>query len=259
MLLTFTARKGIEHPSARMGIGRGIVLSVNEDGIVGRRALIAGGVMCALGIGLEGLRSGTAPVAGNPAASVPSPVPPLRPTVPAAPRIHGPQPRPRLLARAMASLDRHRRSGARRDRIALVDFSQPSSMRRLVVIDLEAGRSWSSLVSHGSGSDPDRTGWVERLSNLEGSNASCEGAFLTSEMYEGRHGRSQRLIGLDRTNDRALERAIVIHGAWYAEPDIVRRTGALGRSQGCFAVGDSVLDGFLSRLGRDRLIVASKA
>lgn len=241
------------------GFGRGIVLFEHEDGIVCRRALIAGGVMCAVGIGLGSRWSVVAPdvVPVAATASVPPPSPASY-AVPASPRIHGPEPRPRLLARAMASLDRHRRSGVRRDRVALVDFSLPSSRRRLTVLDLEDGRSWSALVSHGSGSDPDRTGWVERLSNVEGSNASCEGAFLTSDLYEGRHGRSQRLIGLDRTNDRALERAIVIHGAWYSEPSIVRSTGALGRSQGCFAVGDSVLDEFLSRLGRDRLIVASK-
>lgn len=258
MLLTFMSRKGIERRSARMGFGRGIVLSEHEDAVVGRRAMIAGGVMCALGVGLGSIRPSHGPVP-VPAVADGAVAPVRPPTVPASPRIHGPQPRPRLLARAMTSLDRHRRTGVRRDRVALVDFSRPSSERRLVVLDLEGGRSWSSLVSHGSGSDPERTGWVERLSNVEGSNASCEGAFLTSEMYEGRHGRSQRLIGLDRTNDRALERAIVIHGAWYAEPEIVTRTGALGRSQGCFAVGDSVLDAFLSRLGRDRLIVASKA
>lgn len=140
----------------------------------------------------------------------------------------------------------------------MVDFSMPSSRPRMHVVDLASGRSWATLVSHGSGSDPMRTGWVERLSNLEGSNASCDGAFLTSDFYIGRHGRSQRLIGLDPTNDRAFQRAIVVHGAWYSEPDVVARTGALGRSQGCFAVGDSVLPELLARLGQGRMIFASK-
>jgi hypothetical protein len=168
-------------------------------------------------------------------------------------------PRRALMRRALAALDRHGSRVPRRDRIMLVDFSRPSSVHRLHVVDLGSGSTWSSLVSHGSGSDPERTGWVHRTSNLEGSNASCEGAFTTADPYLGKHGRSQRIIGLDGTNDNALRRAIVIHGAWYAEPGVARSTGALGRSQGCFAVGDSKLPELLSRLGEGRMIYASRA
>ena len=239
---------------------------MDEDrDVVTRRALIGGSALCAVGLacGTYATRE-TAPLRTT-GLTASGPVAPLH-ALPASDvagsagvRIVGPQPRPALLRRALVALERHGDRGVSRDRIAVVDFAMPSSRPRLHVVDLRSGRSWATLVSHGSGSDPQRTGWVERLSNMEGSNASCEGAFLTSDFYEGRHGRSQRLIGLDPSNDRALERAIVIHGAWYSERAVAVRTGALGRSQGCFAVGDSVLDEFLGRLGRHRMVFASKA
>jgi hypothetical protein len=165
--------------------------------------------------------------------------------------------RPELLRRALASLSRH---GARvkHDRIAIVDFAAPSSQPRLHFLDIASGRSNSLLVAHGSGSDPRHTGYLARFSNAFGSNASSEGAFLTSEYYVGKHGRSQRLIGLDPTNDNALGRAIVVHAAWYANKDILRTRGVLGRSQGCFAVGESDLAEVFGRLGEGRMIYATK-
>ncbi len=166
--------------------------------------------------------------------------------------------RPELLRRALASLDRHGSRIAHRDRIAIVDFDAGSSQPRFHFIDLVSGQSESLLVSHGSGSDPSHTGYLRRFSNDFGSNASSEGAFVTSDYYVGKHGRSQRLVGLDPTNNNALGRAIVIHSAWYANPDMLRTHGMLGRSQGCFAVGERDLDQVFARLGPDRMLFAAK-
>lgn len=165
--------------------------------------------------------------------------------------------RPDLLRRALAALDRH---GDRfqRDRMAIVDFAAPSAQPRFHFVDLASGASVSKLVAHGSGSDPAHTGYLQRFSNQDGSNASSEGAFVTADYYVGKHGRSQRLIGLDPTNCNALPRAIVIHGAWYANNDIIRRHGVLGRSQGCFAVGEHELAEVFERLGPGRMIYAAK-
>jgi hypothetical protein len=69
---------------------------------------------------------------------------------------------------------------------------------------------------------------------------------------------SQRLIGLDPTNYNALDRAIVIHGAWYSNPDMIAKHGKLGRSQGCFAVGERDLDTLFAMLGEGRMIYATK-
>lgn len=225
--------------------------------LIGGAGLLAGAAAVGIGFGRgdrhDGIRDG-----GDSPILLPSPDPHAPVAVAmAASGVKGP--RPALMRRALAALDRHGTRVPRRDRIMLVDFSKPSHANRLHVVDLVSGSTWSSLVSHGSGSDPERTGWVQRTSNVEGSNASCEGAFTTADLYVGRHGRSQRIIGLDDTNDNALRRAIVVHGAWYAEAGVARETGALGRSQGCFAVGDTVLPDLLERLGPGRMIYASRA
>ena len=177
----------------------------------------------------------------------------------AAPAVTSPKiVRPELLRRAIAALDQHAGSVAHRDRIAIADFAASSAKPRFHLIDLQNGTSRSFLVAHGSGSDPAHTGWLQRFSNKDGSNASSEGAFATADYYVGKHGRSQRLVGLDATNDKALARAIVVHAAWYSNPDMIRTHGMLGRSQGCFAVGEADLAEVFERLGQDRLIYAAK-
>lgn len=165
---------------------------------------------------------------------------------------------PRLLDQAMAALDKHAHQITRRDRIAIVDFTAPSSEGRLHFLDLESGKASRLLVAHGTGSDPRHTGFLHSFSNVFGSNASSEGAFLTDDYYVGKHGRSQRLVGLDPTNNNARDRAIVIHGAWYANADMIAAHGKLGRSQGCFAVGDGNLGDVFDYLGRGRLLYAGR-
>lgn len=166
---------------------------------------------------------------------------------------------PKLLRKALASLDQHSRLIKATDRIAIVDFSVPSSQPRLHFLDVVNGKASQLLVAHGSGSDPHHTGLLEKFSNAFGSNASSEGAFLTDDYYVGKHGRSQRLIGLDATNNNALDRAVVVHSAWYANDDMIKAHGKLGRSQGCFAVGENKLDDVFSFLGKGRMIFASRA
>ncbi|MCC2980398.1 MULTISPECIES: murein L,D-transpeptidase catalytic domain family protein [unclassified Sphingomonas] len=187
----------------------------------------------------------------------PSALAPVRPAprvVPSSPRVV----RPDLMRQALAALERHGNTIKMRDRIVIADFSAPSSQRRFHFIDLVSGKSVSKLVAHGSGSDPSHTGYLQRFSNLNGSNASCEGAFLADNYYVGKHGKSQRLIGLDPTNNNALARAIVVHGAWYSNEDMLRTHGRLGRSQGCFAVGERELAEVFERLGQGRMIYAAK-
>ncbi|MFZ3485595.1 murein L,D-transpeptidase catalytic domain family protein [Sphingomonas sp. 3-13AW] len=199
---------------------------------------------------------------GDRAAQQPIPAP-VRERIFAAPKAasarvpHGVQ--PDLFDRAIAALDQHGDSIRRRDRIAIADFDAPSSERRFQFIDLERGEVTALLVSHGSGSDPSHSGKLQRFSNQPNSNATCDGAFVTSDYYVGKHGRSQRVIGLDPTNNNARDRAIVIHGAWYANPDMLRTHGMLGRSQGCFAVGEQDLPQVFAMLGEGRLIYAGKA
>lgn len=147
-----------------------------------------------------------------------------------------------------------------RDLVAVADFSAPSRARRFFLVDMMSGRTTAHLVSHGRGSDPDHSGWVERFSNDFGSNASSPGGYLSGTYYSGKHGRSQRLTGLDPTNNNAEARAIVVHGAWYVSDAMASQHGKIGRSEGCFAFDESngSLDEVLTRLGPGRLLYAGR-
>jgi hypothetical protein len=166
--------------------------------------------------------------------------------------------RPGLLPRAMAALQTHSSSIAHRDVIGIVDFAYPSRVPRFHLVDLVGGKTSTFLVSHGRGSDPANSGWLQRFSNQPGSNASCDGSFVIGQTYFGKHGRSRRLHGLDPMNSMAASRAIVIHAADYVSDDMARNHGRIGRSQGCFAVSSQDIDEVLSRLGPGRLLFAAK-
>jgi hypothetical protein len=165
---------------------------------------------------------------------------------------------PSLLPRAMAALNSHR-SIPNRDIVGIVDFSAPSRAPRFHFVDVGNGRVlMTHLVSHGRGSDPANSGWLELFSNRPGSNASSGGSFMTGDTYYGKHGRSRRLIGLDPENSLALSRGIVIHAAEYVSPEYALSQGRVGRSQGCFAVSERAIDEVLARLGPGRLLFAAK-
>jgi hypothetical protein len=164
-----------------------------------------------------------------------------------------------LLQRALEALRQHERTIAFRDFIGIADFARPSREPRFHLVNLAEGSVRSHLVAHGRGSDPARTGWLQRFSNEPRSNATSAGAYLTGPRYAGAHGHSMRLEGLDATNSNALARAIVVHAAWYVNDTVAGYSGILGRSEGCFAVADSSLPEILARLGPGRLIYADKA
>jgi L,D-transpeptidase catalytic domain len=165
---------------------------------------------------------------------------------------------PELLRRARQALDRHSAQIPNRDLIAVADFSLPSYLPRFHLVDVAAGRVTSHLVAHGRGSDPRHTGWLERFSNDPGSYATCAGAFRTDGFYTGAHGRSIRLSGLDPSNDNALGRAIVVHGAWYVSEGMAASRGVLGRSEGCFALSASSLNSIMERMGPGHMIYSAK-
>lgn len=165
---------------------------------------------------------------------------------------------PELQRRALAAMSKHRAQIAHSDRMAIVDFARASREPRFHLLDLVSGATTTMLVAHGRGSDPLHTGWLQRFSNDEGSNASSPGAYTTGDVYMGKHGRSLRLQGLDPTNDAAEPRAIVVHAAWYVSPVMAATTGIIGRSQGCFALADDNLEPVIAALGAGRMIYADK-
>ena len=145
-----------------------------------------------------------------------------------------------------------------RDVVGLADFSMPSSEQRFFIVNMESGDVRRYYVTHGRGSDPEHDGWLKAFSNDYGSNATSRGAYLTRNYYDGKHGLSMRLTGLEPDNNNAENRAIVVHGADYANPDLIRTMGKLGRSEGCFAFPQDKLVEVIARMGPGRMIFADR-
>lgn len=119
--------------------------------------------------------------------------------------------------------------------LTLIDFSKPSTEKRLFVFDMEKKKLlYSSVVSHGRNSGEN---YATSFSNQNGSYKSSLGFYLTENTYQGGNGYSLILNGLEKgINDKAKERAIVVHGASYANPAVAASSGRLGRSLGCPAL-----------------------
>jgi L,D-transpeptidase catalytic domain len=219
-----------------------------------RREMLRLGAMGAAGAILSSAASSSVlPTLGMPAPTTGgfAPVPP-RPQVLSAPGGINPH----LFARAKAALDTHRI--AARDWMGVVDFTLPSSEPRFHVVDLRSGEVESFRVAHGQGSDLNHNGFLDRFSNDFGSHATSNGTYTTGEYYQGKYGLSMKTHGLDWSNNNAEPRAIVIHNAWYAEPEVLAAHGKLGRSQGCFAFSREDQFKVMRKIAGGRMIYADK-
>jgi hypothetical protein len=165
---------------------------------------------------------------------------------------------PRLVTRARAAFDRHRSEIRYPELVGIVDFTKPSADSRFYLLDTNTGRVTQHLCAHGRGSDPAHTGFLQRFSNLPGSEASSNGAYLIGDYYQGKYGRSMRVRGLDPSNSHAESRAIVVHTAWYAEPNVAQQMGRLGRSEGCFALPNTSHQEVMARLGPGHFLYADR-
>jgi len=123
--------------------------------------------------------------------------------------------------------------------LTVIDYSKPSSEPRLWVYDLKTKQLlFEELVAHGQGSGDNL---ARHFSNNDESHQTSLGLFVTSDTYVGKNGYSLRLDGLDKgVNDRARDRAIVMHGAPYVSRSFVKANGRLGRSWGCPAISELV-------------------
>ena len=119
--------------------------------------------------------------------------------------------------------------------IAIVDFSQPSGHKRLYVLDIKNYKIlFNTLVAHGRNSGKE---WATYFSNKATSHQSSPGFYITGQAYSGSNGYSLKLDGVENgINDKAMKRAIVIHGADYVSESYVSSQGYIGRSRGCPAV-----------------------
>lgn len=226
---------------------------------LGRRAVLMGGLAAGASLALpsrvlaaENVFGTTAGQAG-PAASPALGASPLG----AVPSALTPYQR-RVLDVASRQLQRVGSQIWRRDLVGIADFAQPSWKPRFHFANLESGTVRSFLLAHGRGSDPMHSGWLQSFSNLPGSEATSRGAFLTCEWYSGKYGTSIRLKGLDNDNSMALERAIVMHPAWYVDAAMIEKWGKLGRSEGCFAMSNADFNEALWHLSGGRLLFADR-
>lgn len=119
--------------------------------------------------------------------------------------------------------------------LTLIDFNLPSTEKRMYVLDMQKKRVlYVTYVSHGRNSGDN---YATSFSNRDGSHQSSLGFYRTDGVYHGGNGYSLRLDGLEKgINDKARQRAIVIHGADYCSENVIRSTGRLGRSFGCPAL-----------------------
>ena len=165
--------------------------------------------------------------------------------------------RPELMSRAMAALDVHSHRITLRDRMYLVDFQKFSGDERFYEVDLIGGRVTAFRTCHGRGSDPQHSGFARTFSNTPESYMSSVGAYATAGAGWGaQQGPNVLLDGLEYSNNMARDRAIIVHGADYADPDFLAREGKLGRSYGCFSTAHTDLPMLRERMGEGRLLFA---
>jgi len=144
---------------------------------------------------------------------------------------------------------------AKKSLLTIIDYSLPSTQRRLWVVDMSKQKViYHEHVAHGSGSGMNK---AERFSDKPGSLQTSLGLFVTGNTYQGKHGLSLVLHGLEKgINGNAERRAIVMHGANYVNFSIVKQQGRLGRSWGCPAVRNEVARPMIQTIKEGSLIFA---
>jgi len=137
--------------------------------------------------------------------------------------------------------------------ITIVDFNKSSCSKRMWIIDLQSATLlMNTWVAHGQGSGEDM---ASQFSNSDSSHQSSLGFYLTGEIYNGKHGRSLRLDGMDADfNSNARPRDIVIHAADYVSQNVISSTGRLGRSFGCPAVSRNLAPAIINLI-KDKTVL----
>jgi len=162
---------------------------------------------------------------------------------------------PMVLKLSLAAYLKARQQGLdNKHLLTIIDYSKPSTVRRLWVVDMAKGKVlFNTWVTHGKNSG---SLIPTSFSNEPGSLKSSIGVFLTtSQSYFGENGYSLRVVGLEQgINDNAYRRDIVFHGAWYANPKVIKKYGTLGRSWGCPAVSEETVRPLINTIKDDTLV-----
>jgi len=163
---------------------------------------------------------------------------------------------PKVIDLAVAALDCAVGKGmAQPVRLAVIDYSLPSTTPRLWVFDVARRRLLNQeLVAHGKNSGEN---YAQHFSNRMGSLQSSLGLFRTRDAYNGSNGYSLRMDGMEAgINDHAFERAIVMHGAPYVDNDFAQQHGRIGRSWGCPAVRAGIAREIIDTLKNGQFVFA---
>lgn len=139
--------------------------------------------------------------------------------------------------------------------LTVIDYSLPSNMQRMWVFDIRNERLlYNTYVAHGRNSGVNR---ASHFSNAQSSKQSSLGTYITKNTYIGHKGYSLNLQGLDKGfNDNAYNRRVVMHGAWYVEPDFIKRAGRAGLSWGCPAISQKLAKPVINTIKNGSVIFA---
>lgn len=169
---------------------------------------------------------------------------------------------PEAIRAAYAALDTYRAKHPEEHprMLAVVDYSKPSYLKRMVIMDLKTGEGTFHRVAHGNKSG---ALYARRFSDTPESNMSSLGLFRVLSVYSGDHGAALRLEGLEPgRNANAFRRDIVLHSADYVSLrfillNLVTLEGPrIGRSNGCFVVSKGEIGEVTRKLAEGGFIYA---
>lgn len=148
-----------------------------------------------------------------------------------------------------------KRGAVKKPVLTVIDYSLPSNKQRMWVFDVRNKRLlYNTYVAHGKNSG---SNIAKSFSNRESSKQSSLGTYITKNTYIGQKGYSLNLQGLDKGfNDNAYNRRVVIHGAWYMEPDFIKRAGRAGLSWGCPAIADTLAKPVINTIKNGSVVFA---
>ena len=149
----------------------------------------------------------------------------------------------------------NKRGAVRKPVLTVIDYSLPSNRQRMWVFDMRNERLlYNTFVAHGKNSGVNT---AHHFSNRESSKESSLGTYITKDTYMGHKGYSLNLQGLDRGyNDNAYNRRVVMHGAWYVEPEFIKKAGRAGLSWGCPAIAQTLAKPVINTIKNGSVIFA---
>ncbi len=177
-------------------------------------------------------------------ANLSRPNPPVKRALPPENKLEG------ALQLAKEYLEKNKQQFKNQKYLVLIDYGQPSNVKRFHLVELPSYTLKSYLVAHGKGSDPLFSGEAQYFGDKPESRMTSLGFFKTKETYFGIHGYSLRLEGLNEENKNALSRAIVIHAAAY----VSEKRRKVGRSWGCPALPPEVAKEIIDKIKEGALI-----